>query len=71
MQKGTEHDMQSKGLGDDIKRITSATGLDQLAKKIAQLLDEDCGCDDRQAWLNEQTKNWWPYRKNNTDSDKK
>ena len=63
--------MQSKGLGDDIKRITSATGLDQLAKKIAQLLDEDCGCDDRQAWLNEQTKNWWPYRKNNTDIDKK
>jgi hypothetical protein len=57
--------MQSKGLGDDIKRITSATGLDQLAKKIAQLLDEDCGCDDRQAWLNEQTKNWWPYKTRN------
>ena len=37
--------MQSKGLGDDIKRITSATGLDQLAKRIAQILDEDCGCD--------------------------
>jgi hypothetical protein len=63
--------MQSKGLGDDIKRITSATGLDQLAKKIAQLLDEDCGCDDRQAWLNEQTKDWWPYRKNNTNNDNK
>ena len=57
--------MQSKGLGDDIKRITSATGLDQLAKKIAHLLDEDCGCDDRQAWLNEQTKNWWPYKTRN------
>ena len=39
--------MQSKGLGDDIKKITSATRLDQIAKKIAQLLNEDCGCDDR------------------------
>ena len=60
--------MQSKGLGDDIKRITSATGLDQLAKRIAQLLDEDCGCDDRQAWLNEQTKNWPIYKKRNVDN---
>ena len=34
--------MQSRGLGDDIKKITSATGLDNLAKRIAQLLDEDC-----------------------------
>ena len=53
----------SRGLGDDIKRITSATGLDQLAKRIAELLDEDCGCDDRQEWLNERTKNWPMYKK--------
>ena len=55
----------SRGLGDDIKRITSATGLDQLSKRIAQLLDEDCGCDDRQEWLNEKTKNWPIYKQNN------
>jgi hypothetical protein len=54
--------MQSKGLGDDIKKITSATGLDQLAKRIAQLLDEDCGCDDRQEWINEKTQNWPMYK---------
>lgn len=59
--------MQSRGLGDDIKRITSATHLDDLAKRIAQLLDEDCGCDDRQAWLNEKTKNWPIYKKHNKD----
>jgi len=59
--------MQSKGLGDDIKRITSATKLDELAKRIAQLLDEDCGCDDRQEWLNEKTKNWSRYKKQNKD----
>jgi hypothetical protein len=58
----------SKGLGDDIKLITSATGLDQLAKRIAQILDEDCGCDDRQEWLNEKTKNWWPYKKRNMNN---
>ena len=57
--------MPSKGLGDDIKRITSATRLDQLAKQIAKLLDEDCGCDDRQEWLNEKTKDWSIYKKRN------
>ena len=55
----------SRGLGDDIKKITSAVGLDQLAKHIAQLLNEDCGCDDRQAWLNEQTKDWNIYKRRN------
>ena len=59
--------MQSRGLGDDIKRITSATRLDDLAKRIAQLLDEDCGCDERQEWLNEKTKNWPMYKKRNKD----
>jgi len=63
-----EHTMtNSRGLGDDIKRITSATRLDELAKRIAQLLDEDCGCDDRQEWLNEKTKNWSRYKKQNKD----
>jgi len=59
--------MQSKGLGDDIKRITSATRLDKLAERIAQLLDEDCGCDNRQEWLNEKTKHWSRYKKQNKD----
>ena len=52
----------SRGLGDDIKKITRATGLDQIAKQIAKILDADCGCDDRQAWMNEQTKNWPIYK---------
>ena len=59
--------MSSKGLGDDIKRITSATRLDKLAEQIAKLLDEDCGCDARQEWLNEKTKNWPIYKKRNKD----
>jgi hypothetical protein len=63
--------MQSKGLGDDIKKITSATGLDQIAKKIAQLLNEDCGCDNRQTWLNDKTQNWPIYKKRNLDGNNK
>ena len=59
--------MQSKGLGDDIKRITSATRLDKIAEQIAKLLDEDCGCDEPQTWLNEKTKNWPMYKKQNKD----
>ena len=62
---------QSRGLGDDIKKITRATGLDQLAKHIAQILDEDCGCDDRQTWLNEKTENWPIYKKRNTNGNNK
>lgn len=54
---------QSRGLGDDIKKITSATRLDQLTEKIFELLNMDCGCDDRQEWLNEKTKNWSRYKK--------
>jgi len=57
--------MKSKGLGDDIKKITSATRLDKLTDIIAEILDEDCGCDDRQEWLNDKTKNWPMYKKRN------
>lgn len=61
----------SNGLGDDIKKITSAIKLDQLAKRIAEILDEDCGCDDRQEWLNEKTKHWPMYKKRNIDGNNK
>lgn len=59
--------MQSKGLGDDIKKITAATGLDQLSKTIAKLLNEDCGCDGRAEWLNDKTADMWPYKNRNKD----
>jgi len=55
--------MKSRGLGDDIKKITSATRIDKLSDIIAEILDEDCGCDDRQEWLNKKTKNWPMYKK--------
>jgi len=48
--KGTE----SKGLGDTIAKITSATKLDKLAESIAAAAGkEDCGCKARQQKLNQ------------------
>jgi len=41
---------KSKGIGDDIAKLTKATGLDKLAKKV---LGDDCGCDDRRKQLNQ------------------
>jgi hypothetical protein len=58
-----DQNTKSKGLGDDIKKITSATRLDQLTEKIFELLNMDCNCDNRQEWLNDKTKNWSRYKK--------
>ena len=44
---------QSRGLGDTIAKITSATKLDKLAEKIAEVAGaEDCGCQARREALN-------------------
>jgi hypothetical protein len=51
---------KSRGLGDDIKKITSATRLDKLANQIAKLTSGDCGCDERQEKLNK----IFPYKRN-------
>ena len=44
-----EQEKKSKGLGDDIEKITEATGIKKLVKFIA---GEDCGCDERKNKLN-------------------
>ena len=42
---------KSKGIGDDIKKFTKATGIDRLAKTI---LGEDCNkCEERRKKLNQ------------------
>ena len=62
----------SRGLGDDIKKITSATRLDRLSERIAEILGQtDCGCDKRQEWLNDKTKNWPIYKKRNMNGNDK
>ena len=41
---------KSKGLGDDIEKITEATGIKKVVKWA---FGEDCGCDERQEILND------------------
>jgi len=42
---------RSKGIGDDIAKLTSAIGIDKLAKKV---LGEDCNkCEERRKKLNQ------------------
>ena len=54
--------MKSKGLGDDIKKLTSATKLNILAESIAKKLGKkDCGCSNRQEKLNK----IFPYKRRN------
>ena len=49
---------KSKGLGDSIAKVTSATKLDKIAESIAKSLGkQDCGCSKRQEKLN----NIFPY----------
>ena len=41
--------MESKGLGDTIEKITTATGIKKVIHKIA---GKDCGCNKRKNTLN-------------------
>ena len=41
--------MESKGFGDTIEKLTAATGIKDLTKKI---VGDDCGCGDRKRTLN-------------------
>lgn len=42
----------SKGLGDDIEKITKATGIKTLVDKVSKALGVDCGCETRKEFLN-------------------
>ena len=43
---------KSEGLGDDIHRIATATGIDKVVKKVFTIIGSDCGCDGRREKLN-------------------
>lgn len=40
-------------LGDAIAEFTHFTGLDKLATAYTQITGKDCGCEARQAFLNQ------------------
>tara|TARA_R100000742_G_C4173996_1_gene11332 strand:+ start:178 stop:327 length:150 start_codon:yes stop_codon:yes gene_type:complete len=44
--------MKSKGLGDDIERLTTATGLKKVVDKISEVTGVSCGCQKRKETLN-------------------
>ena len=51
--------MESKGLGDTIKKITKATGIKKVVDTISKVTGKDCGCEDRKSFLNKK----FPYKK--------
>ncbi len=44
--------MKSKGLGDTIEKITTATGIKTVVKAVAKATGKDCGCEERKKTLN-------------------
>ena len=47
--------MKSKGVGDTIDKITTATGIKKAVKWV---FGDSCGCEERRQWLNEKL----PYK---------
>ena len=55
---------QSKGLGDTIEKITTATGIKKVVETVAKATGKDCGCAKRRDTLNRV----FPYNNNNEQS---
>ena len=53
---------KAQGLGDTIEQITEATGIKKAVKWI---FGEDCGCEERQQWLNKK----FPYTETLTEEE--
>lgn len=51
--------MQSKGLGDTIDKITTATGIKAVVEAVEKITKKPCGCNKRKEKLN----NAFPYSK--------
>jgi hypothetical protein len=43
---------KSKGLGDTIEKITTATGIKKVVETVAKATGKDCGCGKRKDALN-------------------
>jgi hypothetical protein len=44
--------MESKGLGDTIEKITTATGIKKVVETVAKATGSECGCSKRKDTLN-------------------
>jgi hypothetical protein len=52
MYKSNQMQQKSKGLGDTIERITTATGIKKVVDSVAKATGKDCGCKARRDALN-------------------
>lgn len=50
---------QSKGLGDTIEKITTATGIKKIVDTVSKATGKPCGCGERKEKLNKV----FPYKK--------
>ena len=57
---------KSKGLGDTIEKITTATGIKKVVETVAKVAGKDCGCNKRRDTLNRV----FPYNNNNDKQQK-
>lgn len=51
--------MKSKGLGDTVEKIATATGIKKVVEKVASVTGKPCGCNKRKDTLNRM----FPYDK--------
>lgn len=51
-QKEMKLNEKSKGLGDTIEKITTATGVKKVVENVAKAVGKDCGCKQRKDALN-------------------
>lgn len=51
--------MESKGLGDTIEKITTATGIKKIVDTVSKATGKPCGCNNRKEKLNKV----FPYTK--------
>jgi hypothetical protein len=52
--------MKSKGLGDTVEKITTATGIKKVVETVSKATGKDCGCGRRKDALNR----IFPYKTN-------
>jgi|TARA_R110000744_G_scaffold299758_3_gene409124 hypothetical protein len=50
---------KSKGLGDTIEKITTATGIKKIVDVVSKVVKKDCGCNEKKETLNR----LFPYNK--------
>lgn len=58
---------KSKGLGDTIEKITTATGIKKVVETVSKVTGKDCGCAKRRDTLNRV----FPYQNNNNEQQQK